>query len=118
MWLNRTTGKQMSETPHIKQSIVDIVTTLIGTRVMRRFYGTIIPGVIDKPMNEILIMQMQSSIFMALDQYEHRIKIASVYITEPTLEGTFTLNIEGSMKQNNNPFSMIEEMNIFGVANA
>lgn len=37
--MNRTTGKALSEDGHILQSLKDIVTTPIGSRVMRRDYG-------------------------------------------------------------------------------
>lgn len=39
--MNSETGKTISGIEHLKQSIVDILTTPVGTRVMRRDYGSI-----------------------------------------------------------------------------
>ena len=37
--MNAKTGKALSGVDHLKQSIQDIVTTPLGSRVMRRDYG-------------------------------------------------------------------------------
>ena len=41
--MNRETGKLVDNTEHLKQSIRDILSTRIGTRVMLREYGSNIP---------------------------------------------------------------------------
>jgi phage baseplate assembly protein W len=38
--MNRNTGRKLSGVDHLRQSIVDILTTPIGSRVMRRDYGS------------------------------------------------------------------------------
>ena len=50
-WLgmNAESGRAISETAHILQSVRDILTTPIGTRVMRRDYGSEIFSLIDQP---------------------------------------------------------------------
>jgi len=40
--MNRFTGQSISESQHISQSIQDILTTPLGSRVMRRNYGSAI----------------------------------------------------------------------------
>ncbi|MGL4827152.1 MAG: GPW/gp25 family protein, partial [Vibrionaceae bacterium] len=47
--MNRFTGYSISELQHIKQSIQDILTTPLGSRVMRRDYGSAIFELIDQP---------------------------------------------------------------------
>jgi phage baseplate assembly protein W len=47
----RETGEPLNELAHIEQSIADILTTPIGSRVMRRAYGSNLPDLIDKPFN-------------------------------------------------------------------
>ena len=47
--LNATNGQALSGLDHLRQSIRDILTTRIGTRVMRRDYGSRLPDLVDSP---------------------------------------------------------------------
>ena len=49
--LNAATGRPIADLEHIRQSIADILATPIGTRVMRRSYGSLLPELIDQPMH-------------------------------------------------------------------
>ncbi|NYZ70451.1 baseplate assembly protein W, partial [Endozoicomonas sp. SM1973] len=46
---HRLTGKPLSNLDHLRQSITDILTTRIGTRLMRRDYGSRLPELVDRP---------------------------------------------------------------------
>ncbi len=48
------TGKALSGLEHLRQSVRDILTTPIGTRVMRREYGSQLYALIDAPLNRSL----------------------------------------------------------------
>ena len=50
--LNRITGQPLSGYEHLKQSIADILTTPVGSRVMRPEYGSHLPRMVDLPVNE------------------------------------------------------------------
>lgn len=39
--MSRETGKALDEAAHISQSIRDILTTPVGSRLMRRTYGSL-----------------------------------------------------------------------------
>ncbi len=47
--MNRTTGESISDVDHISQSIGDILRTPVGSRVMRREYGSLLSQMIDQP---------------------------------------------------------------------
>lgn len=49
--MNASTGKELEGLNHLKQSIVDILTTPIGSRVMRRDYESRLLELVDKPIN-------------------------------------------------------------------
>ena len=49
--MNSQTGLSISEVEHIRQSVRDILVTPVGSRVMRREYGSLVPALIDKPDN-------------------------------------------------------------------
>ena len=72
--MNRTTGKPLSEDGHILQSLKDIVTTPIGSRVMRRDYGSLVPFLIDQPASPRLVMQLRAAIIHAIMRWEKRVK--------------------------------------------
>lgn len=55
--ISRHTGVTISEIESIEQSIEDIVTTPLGSRVMRGDYGSIVPDLIDQPMNDVLVLK-------------------------------------------------------------
>ncbi len=50
MGMNAATGRNLTGLDHLHQSIADILSTPIGTRVMRRDYGSRLPELIDAPM--------------------------------------------------------------------
>ena len=53
--MNQYTGETLkNESDHIKQSIADILLTPVGSRIQRREYGSLIPMLIDRPINHTL----------------------------------------------------------------
>lgn len=64
--MNRETGATISELDHIGQNITDILTTRIGTRVMRREYGSLLPELVDHPFNDATRLRVYAGTVMAL----------------------------------------------------
>lgn len=94
---NATTGKAISGLDHLKQSIRDILTTPLGSRVMRRNYGSRLFQLVDAPMNRGTIAQIYAATIEALLQWEPRIAPRRVALTsaesgrvEIELEATYT----------------------------
>ena len=63
---------------HIKLSIADIINTPVGTRLMRPKYGSLVPAMIDQPMNAATTLRLYSSIATALLVWEKRISLTSI----------------------------------------
>ncbi len=80
--MNRETGKLVDNTEHLKQSIRDILSTRIGTRVMLREYGSNIPELVDLPSNRSTIAAIRSDIISALNNWEPRCRVNQVTLTE------------------------------------
>ena len=78
MSMSRTTGKALTRRDSITQSIGDIVMTPIGTRLMRRDYGSIVPFLIDQPLNGLTQLRVASAIVDALGRWESRIEISRI----------------------------------------
>ena len=71
--MSRQTGLHIDQSSHILQSVRDILTTPIGSRVMRRDYGSLLPFLIDSPINSYFIMQLRASVIHALMRWEKRV---------------------------------------------
>ena len=70
----------MPQSAHIRQSIADIVTTPIGTRVMRPEYGSKLPRLIDRPVTQSWKLEVYAAVADALRQWEPRVTVERVQI--------------------------------------
>ncbi|MCP3965628.1 MAG: phage baseplate protein, partial [Lentisphaerae bacterium] len=73
--IDKTTGRYLSGLDHLKQSITDILTTPIGSRVMRREYGSRLPRLVDAPLNSSTLVDLYSATAEALQRWEPRFKL-------------------------------------------
>lgn len=92
--MDRNTGREISGGAHLKQSITDILTTPIGSRVMRRDYGSRLFEKIDKPINGDLIAEIYSDIVEALDTWESRVEVTNVSVVSAD-KGELIIDLEG-----------------------
>ncbi|MFN6969615.1 MAG: GPW/gp25 family protein [Rheinheimera sp.] len=92
--MSRDTGKTVERIEHLRQSIIDILTTPIGSRVMRRDYGSRLFELIDAPVNRETLVDYYAAVAEALDRWEDRIQVQQVDITSAVV-GSITLSITG-----------------------
>lgn len=76
--MNAHTGAALSGVEHIQQSVADILTTPIGSRVMRRDYGSLLPELIDQPLNGPTALRAYAATVVALMRWEPRIRVQQV----------------------------------------
>ncbi|MCP3940520.1 MAG: phage baseplate protein [Desulfobacteraceae bacterium] len=76
--MNRRTGKAISGIPCLEQSIEDILSTRIGSRIMRKNYGSRIYDFIDAPINQVTTILIYAAIAEALFVWEPRIEILKI----------------------------------------
>ncbi|UYF99333.1 GPW/gp25 family protein [Halomonas sp. GD1P12] len=94
--MNATTGQHLDGLDHIRQSVADIITTPIGSRVMRRDYGSLVPELLDRPMSDALLMQVYAATVIAVSRWEPRIKITGTRrIVSTQQPGAATLELLG-----------------------
>lgn len=86
------TGKRLAGIEHLRQSVRDILTTPIGSRVMRRDYGSQLPLLVDAPMNRSTIMDLYAATADALKRWEPRIRVTSIRASQPA-PGMVTLDL-------------------------
>jgi phage baseplate assembly protein W len=76
--MDRTTGLALSGDQHLAQSIADIITTPLGSRIMRRDYGSLLFELIDRPLNGATRLLCIMAAATALARWEPRIAIRQV----------------------------------------
>ena len=94
--INRATGKWISGWQHVAQSIFDILSTPLGTRVMRRTYGSRLFDLLDRPMTIENILEVYLATAEALDRWEPRFKLRNVRVNDASGQGRLTLSIYGT----------------------
>ncbi len=75
------TGKPLSGINHLRQSIRDILTTPLGSRVMRRDYGSRLFDLLDNPLNDVTIVEIYAATAEALMTWEPRIQVQRVQVS-------------------------------------
>ena len=83
--MNRNTGQPLSGIDHLRQSIIDILTTPVGSRVMRRDYGSRLYELVDAPMNRATLVDIYAATAEALLQWEPRLALKRVCVSEITV---------------------------------
>ena len=70
--MNVKTGKELEGIDHLKQSIIDILTTPINSRIMLRDYGSKLFELVDKPINKDFTLEVYAATAEALEKFEKR----------------------------------------------
>jgi uncharacterized protein len=90
--INATTGKALEGKAHIRQSIRDILSTPLGSRIMRRDYGSRLFELVDKPTNQSTVADIYAAVVDALGKWESRVTVDSVAL-KSVGAGSITLSL-------------------------
>lgn len=93
--MDAQTGKRLEGADHLRQSIRDILSTPIGSRVMRRTYGSRLFALIDAPLTQGTLVDLYAATAEALAQWEPRFKLTRVHSTGARENGKTSLTLEG-----------------------
>lgn len=104
--MNRQSGRSIGTLDHLRQSMADVLTTPLGSRVMRREYGSQIPDLIDQPLNGATTLLVYAATAMALMRWEPRVRLSRVQLLPATEHGSADLVIEGVLIDSNEPFNL------------
>jgi phage baseplate assembly protein W len=91
--IHKVTGKPLSDDEHLQQSVTDILTTPLGSRVMRRDYGFDFT-VLAAPQNRATMMRVFIATVNALMKWEPRITVTQVK-AERYMDGRMIVDIVG-----------------------
>lgn len=93
--MDRLTGAPLDGAQHLAQSIGDILMTPIGSRTMRRDYGSLLFELLDRPINAATRLLLFSATAMALSRWEPRLRLTRVGLTRAGADGAVAITIEG-----------------------
>lgn len=80
----------------MRQSIGVILTTPIGSRVMRREFGSELFDLIDRPMTDRVILAIYAAAVMAIARWEPRYAVTGCRITSAGADGAIGLEFNGT----------------------
>lgn len=76
--IDRRTGKILRGYAHLKQSLGVIFTTGIGTRIMRRLFGSAIPSLLGKNIAPSTFLKFAVAVHVAVELWEPRFRLIQV----------------------------------------
>lgn len=94
--LNAKTAAALSDWAHVAQSIDKILTTPIGSRVMRRTFGSDLPDLVDRKMTPANILKIYSASALAILLWEPRFRMTAGRVPDATANGQVTIEIYGT----------------------
>jgi uncharacterized protein len=93
--MSASNGKKLEGDEHLAQSIADILTTPMGTRLMRRDYGSLLPELLDRPFNTATRLLCVMATAIALGRWEPRITVRRVEMSGDFAAGAATITVTG-----------------------
>lgn len=94
--VSSTTGAALDGVQHLAQSITCILTTPVGSRVMRRDFGSLLPQLVDQPFHAATRIRLYAATASALMRWEPRLRLTRVAIEQSGAPGAVTVTIEGT----------------------
>lgn len=115
--LDRTTGEPLTDWGHVRQSIATILTTPLGSRVMRRDFGSEVPDLIDQATTPRNILRVYAAAYVALAKWEPRFKLTALLLRDAGPDGRVSLTIAGQyMPRGHLGDTTVADTVTFGVA--
>jgi len=92
--MDSNSGAALGGIDHLRQSIRNILTTPIGSRVMRRDYGSRLYQLVDAPANRSTLLDIYTAVAEALATWEPRLDLHKL-VAEDISPGRIVLSLEG-----------------------
>jgi uncharacterized protein len=106
--MNRRTGRWLYGVDHVRQSILDVLTTPLGTRVCNRSYGSDLPDLIDAPLNEAGVQALYAATAVAISTWYPFVTLDQIAVETGETPGTTLLSLTGTETgtDGTNPFTL------------
>ena len=94
--LTRSDGAPLTDWDHVAQSIAVILTTPIGSRVMRRDFGSELFDLVDAKMTQRTILAIYGAAATAIARWEPRFRLRRAAIVKAGADGRIELALTGT----------------------
>lgn len=108
--VNVHTGMRIDDLAHFLQCAADVVSTLIGTRVMRRHYGSEPASLIDSPDNASTRLRLMSGAATAIMKWDDRVDITRIQVASGENAGQVQFAIDGVVTIGNARYVLDSEL--------
>jgi len=96
--MDAVSGANISGWAHVLQSIEDFFTTRFGERVMREWYGTVVPAFLGEPLNVQTVVPFFTAICAGIEQWEPRYRITQIVPESVGRDGRLRVHLEGEYR--------------------
>ncbi|GAB5125463.1 TPA: GPW/gp25 family protein [Escherichia coli] len=79
--IDSATGRYLHGNEHLRQSVTDILSTPVGSRVLLREYGSRIFSLLDNPQDDFTRVRIVRETVTALERWEPRLTLRRVEVT-------------------------------------
>lgn len=105
--MHRDTGVALAGTDHIRQSVMDILSTPLRTRRMLPEYGSELQDLVDNPTDKTTIIRVIMATAVALSRWEPRIRVDAVNVQQAG-GGSIALSLECTDVESGLPVTLEE----------
>ncbi|AWY99594.1 gene 25-like lysozyme [Rhodobiaceae bacterium] len=105
--MNAHNGASLDGIDHLRQSISDILTTPLGSRVMRRDYGSLAFQLIDQAANASGHMLLKAVCAHALAKWEPRVRLIRVALSDMSKDGRVTIDLDLEYSETGDTISLV-----------
>lgn len=99
-------GRQVAGDAHLRQSVRDILTTPLGSRVMRRTYGSRLFELVDAPLTAATVAAIVAASAEALDRWEPRLRVKRIAVAAASAAGHFALDLDCEVLPEGTPLTI------------
>lgn len=93
--ISAVTGRLATDWDHTQQSIDKIIRTAIGSRIMRRQFGSELQDLIDAKLIRKNVLAVYSAVAAAIVKWEPRYRMLSGSIASANADGNLALTVTG-----------------------
>jgi len=94
--IDRTTGRLLEGWDHCVQSIAVILTTQVGTRVMRRAFGADVHELQDRNPDPVTVMTVYAAVAEALRRWEPGFRLTRIGLDRTGADGVAVFTLSGT----------------------
>lgn len=107
--MNENTGKRIEGVAYLKQRVKSVLSMRLGSSVMRPFKGSRLPKLIDSPMNQAGMFELQVAALDALEDKQNNgledFAVDKVTVT-PSIDGKAMFSVSGTYLPDGNKITL------------